>query len=705
MPKQVCYYDIEVLKNVFLCCVKIGSGKMFTFEISKRKNQLMEMCDFFLEPDRVFAGYNCMGYDTPIMNMIITSLHDFLAEDPLVITTKCHELSSIIVTGDHNAAGRYKFMNYFEQLDLMTLLASKALRVGLKALQVTMFYPNVQEMVVDWNKDIAIDKIDDLIFYCHNDVHSTAMLGGLLKGQILLRQQITKKMGIQNLLSKDPVGVGVEVFTQAICNKLKIAKSQLEEYREVPSYTSYSDLVQPNVTFTSVVMNEVLDWYKGSYVTGDDEVFTPSGYKVAKNGRRTNIVDKTIIYGKLQHTFAQGGLHSINKPKIYIADGKMRIIDIDAESLYPSLGAAYKFGPKGFAIEFSDQLGSFKAERVIAKAIGKNKEKRYTAKEVEDAKIEDQTKKLSLNSIIGYLRNKYSEYFAPQANAAICINGQLMIGMLIERMEDAGFECIMSNTDGITLLVPRDRYDEFKAIYKDWESITKLKMEETEYEKMVIYAVNDYVAYKGSYTIMKDGEEIKVPGYSDVKDTLTWDNPEDVLEYNYAFIKTTPNNDKVSDYVKAKGLFGYYARLGKGLDSLIVAKALIDYYGKGTPVEETITNGKYIYDYIMFQKVGKQYDVIWNGQKIQHINRFYVSKQAPFLYKSQEMTKTNRKTGVTINSKSMEGIIAGRGIQIFNKFEDRSMPEYKIDYSYYINRARDITRSLEPEQLQLFNDS
>ena len=50
----------------------------------------------------------------------------------------------------------------------------------------------------------------------------------------------------------------------------------------------------------------------------------------------------------------------------------------------------------------------------------------------------------------------------------------------------------------------------------------------------------------------------------------------------------------------------------------------------------------------------------------------------------------------------MEGVIAGRGIKLFNEFVEKPMEEYKIDYSYYINRAKDIVRALEPEQLSLF---
>jgi hypothetical protein len=684
MAKQLCFYDIEVTINLFLCCVKVGKdGELKTFEISERKNDLLDMITFFLNPEYIFVGYNCMGYDTPIMNMIIDEMQELVGEDYTEVTTKAYNMSAKIIGGERDTMSRYRFLDFFKQIDLMTLLASQALRVGLKPLQVTMFYKNVQEMVVDWTKPVPLEDFDNMIFYCHNDVESTAKLGHLLKGQLELRLDIMKTIGLQGLLSKDPVGVGVEVFTNDICKQMGIQKQQLMDFKTVPPITKYSEFIEPIISFRSPVLNEVLEWYKASTVTHDDIVTTPSGY--TPKGKR--IVSKTVVFNNLQHTFAQGGLHSVNKPAIYEQTDKMMIIDLDVDGYYPSLVAEYGFGPKGFAGYFSKTISNYKDQRIKAKAIGKNKQGIYTPEQVKVAQIEDKTKKLSLNSMVGKLRDKYSAYLAPQANAAICVNGQLMLAMLIEDMEDAGYQCIMSNTDGATFLVPTFEYEKFKTIYKAWEAKTRLTLEETFYEKMVITGVNDYVSYK--------------KGYNDIKDSLGWDNPEDVLEYNYAFIKSTPNNDRVSDYIKAKGAFGYYATLGKGLDSLIVSKALIDYFGKGIPIEHTIEMCPYIYDFVAFQKIGKQYDVIHNQKTIQHINRFYVCKQAPMLYKQKTVMKENKKTGKTETVKTMESVIAGKGVRLFNEYEDKPIPEYNIDYSYYIIRCRDIIRSLEPEQLSL----
>lgn len=149
-------------------------------------------------------------------------------------------------------------------------------------------------------------------------------------------------------------------------------------------------------------------------------------------------------------------------------------------------------------------------------------------------------------------------------------------------------------------------------------------------------------------------------------------------------------------------MFLYYARLGKGLSPLIIPKALIDYFGKGIPIEETIKNGKYIYDYVMFQKIGRQYDVIYNNEKVQHINRFYISKNSPYLYKSKETYKLDKKTNTSIKVKTMESVIAGYGVEIFNEYVEKPIQEYKINYQYYINDANKVIELLEPKQLTLF---
>ena len=58
---------------------------------------------------------------------------------------------------------RWKYAKNFLTLDLLTMLYSKALRVSLKEMQVTMMYKNVQEFNCDWQSPLALQEIDNMI--------------------------------------------------------------------------------------------------------------------------------------------------------------------------------------------------------------------------------------------------------------------------------------------------------------------------------------------------------------------------------------------------------------------------------------------------------------------------------------------------------------------------------------------------------------
>lgn len=661
MTRKPCVFDEEVLPNAFICCCKVIGKKNITFEISARKNQLQEMHDFFMSGKYTFVGYNCGLYDTPIMNMIIKDVTNFLQGDYSLLTQAAHELSSQIVSHSSPIVYQYAFLNYFPQIDLMTMMASKALRVGLKSLQVTMCFKNVKEMIIEWSKDIEENKIDEVISYCYNDIDSTTELFSLLRSDLQLRMQIQKEFKIR-CLSKDPVGVGVAIFSKYICEELGIYnEKQLYDHMENFSIIPVKDYILPNIQFKTKPFQDVLKAF-------NNLVLDSKGQSTIKEW------SVSAMCGNLKHTFALGGLHSYNTPDIYESDENWLVIDADCTGMYPNTAINWNFGPKGFKQSFINTLLRLKNDREEAKKLGN--------------KVKDKSMKLSTNSILGHLRNEYGPYFAPEANTAICVNGQLFLAMLIEELELVGIEVIMSNTDGITSRVHKAQLDTYYRICKEWEIISKFNLEFAEYEKMVITGVNDYISYK--------------EGYSQVKDKLKWPNPIDWIEYNYAFIKSTEDGLLIDKYIKTKGFFVPYLRLGKGLDSLIVPKALIDYYGKGIPISNTILNANNIWDFIKFQKIGKQYDVVWNETKMQHINRFYVSKRGAYLYKVKNVDKYDKKTNSTITIKSLQNVLKGYGVNIMNEYEEKEMKDYNIHYEYYLRQANEIIRKLEPIQQSLF---
>ena len=70
--KTAYVYDIEVFKNVFHCTILNSETEgLHKFECSIRNNQMQELCDFFLNTDGYFVGYNNIHYDNPIINYCI----------------------------------------------------------------------------------------------------------------------------------------------------------------------------------------------------------------------------------------------------------------------------------------------------------------------------------------------------------------------------------------------------------------------------------------------------------------------------------------------------------------------------------------------------------------------------------------------------------------------------------------------------------
>lgn len=330
-------------------------------------------------------------------------------------------------------------------------------------------------------------------------------------------------------------------------------------------------------------------------------------------------------------------LHSQNNPEIVIPKNDEYLLHIDAASLYPTLLIEWGLIPKHLGKEFLMTYSNIKKERIEAKHSGN--------------KLKDKTLKLALNAVTGLMQSQHSWLYSPEDVMRIRMNGQLILLMLAERLIDStGCRVIQYNTDGIYAILKKDKYELYKKTKSEFEKISRLVFEEDQYEKFIQYAVNDYIAIK--------------KGYSETKD---------------------------QDLIETKGMFINYPQLGKGLDCLIIPKALIKYFADEIPVEKTIKECNDIHDFISYQKIGKQFAVdIGTKQNINHINRFYYSTNGDFLIKRDKDTgkqiKVNSNFGVTL-------------MNVIPK--DYKLPD-NINYQYYIGQCKKIINELKNIQLTLF---
>lgn len=493
--KIVYVYDIEVFQNIFHCSVKnTETNNIYKFEISERKNQLRELVKFFKQVDKyitwgdyyttninipanvIFCGYNNLHYDNPIINYIIEYEDKLMQYNIPTICSSIFNLSKTITTSSEDnidAWKHWKYQIWFDTFDILTMLYSNKLRVGLKEIQVTMQYPNVQEFVCDWTKPLPLEDFDSMIDYNINDIESTSELLNRCKKDVDLRIAIEDEYGVR-VLSKDGVNIGMKILTQKYLEKTGLTWWDIKDLRSPMSVIPLKDVILPFIRYDSPILQRVLEDMKNQIVSPGRK-----GY------------ENKFVFNNLRYSVGVGGIHSVNSPEIIIPRDDEMLIDIDVASLYPSMLIEYEFYPKHLGKEFLEVYKQIKDERIEAKHNGD--------------KVKNETLKLALNGLSGNLQNEHNFCYSPFAVMQIRINGQLLLLMLAEKLTQIGCRIVQANTDGLFVLLKKDAYSKVNSICREWEQLTKLTLEEDRFKAMYQYAINDYFAITEDNKVKEKG--------------------------------------------------------------------------------------------------------------------------------------------------------------------------------------------------------
>lgn len=312
------------------------------------------------------------------------------------------------------------------------------------------------------------------------------------------------------------------------------------------------------------------------------------------------------------HTFGWGGLHGA-KPN-YIGEGIY--VNSDVGSFYPSLMLQYDFQSRN--INDKTKFQNIYDTRMKLKHEGRKKEQAPL--------------KIVLNSTYGAMKDKYNNLYDPRQANNVCINGQLMLLDLIEKLENK-WELIQSNTDGVMFkLNSKDDLEEYENICNDWCSRTRMTLEHDIINKVIQKDVNNYLI------VMENGK------------------------------------------VKSKG--AYVKELNKLDNDLpIVNKALKDYFVKNIPVETTINSCNDLIEFQKIVKVSGKYKYALHGNKIlnEKILRVFASR-----------SKVDKGVFKVHNNKDTPDKIANTPERCFIENGDLNgvkVPR-KLDKQYYINLAK-----------------
>lgn len=240
----------------------------------------------------------------------------------------------------------------------------------------------------------------------------------------------------------------------------------------------------------------------------------------------------------IKHVFAWGGVHGAREKYHYRCDKDHLMLHVDVESFYPRL------------MIWHDLLtrNAKKPER-FKQIFERRMQLKHEGKKKEQAPL-----KIVINGTYGICKDKTSKAYDPRNANLICVNGQLLLLDLIEKLEAVpSFELIQSNTDGLIIKIHRRDFDLVDDICYEWEKRTDMKLGFDYVREIWQKDVNNYV-----FTDFDGGVERKG-----------------------AYVKELSPMDN---------------------DLPIINKSLVDYMLKGVPVEKTINACD---DLIGFQKICK----------------------------------------------------------------------------------------------------
>lgn len=661
-------YDIEFYQNFF--CVNFKSfpdgEEKITFEISERKDERKQLLEFLKTEGLRLIGFNNVGYDYPVLHMLIES-----PEISLMIWWKKVQRE---VFNQRNTI--WESQRHVFQIDLFKInhYDNVARSSSLKWLEFTKNWHKVQDLPIKPDQLIQEPNMNRMIQYCWNDVDFTFELAKDCWNAVVFRENMTEVLG-RNVMDYSDVKLG-EYLNRKKYEELSGKK--WKEFRDDRTHRkSYkmSDIIPDVVEFQSPVMKKFLeelrqrefiddkrDKFRYDIIIGDEfeEVrrrsFQDTDSKIDKDLQPSLLALKTVV------TFAKGGLHTVELPRVFARKEGYTLVEKDVGSMYPRSIVVDGIYPKHLGKEWNEGIANAYDYRLnVLKP--KMKELEYGSKEYQKVDDEQAVYKLAMNGGgFGKLGSAYSWQYDPLAKYRVTMGCELKLLMLIEAFVLRGIEIVSVNTDGVVIHYPKTMQDTVDRIHKWWEEKTQFLLEDTYYDKLVFSSVNHYIA---SIVDPKTDEKVKV---------------------------------------KYKGDFEIDKDPHKNNSQRIVTIALSEYFIKGVPINDIIGTLGYkfnnggkeesvsIYDYCIGKKKTSSCEYwLVNRGKAEKLNdkviRFYISKEPNQLLKKYTKGKMEG---------SFEKVNAGFNVTMFmDWFPAAVMNGYKIDKNYYINECKKIIQPIE----------
>lgn len=506
----------------------------------------------------------------------------------------------------------------------------KAIIAGLDPCKVSDML--IEQKISGWRIDRTLHKIPLYIFEISDTYRSLKELE-LFMGEDIRESSVP--FDLDRYPNEKEISELASYCLHDVRMTFKVFEQVYYRYEAQIGLVEYFNLDESMINKTEAQLSAyILEAKKPNYERNDQSEFQIiktlelSKYKDIKdwyenyNNRDLKKYLRVNVYG-IETDFGWGGLHSARKK--YEAEDY--IVNSDVSSFYPSIMIQY--GLLSRNVKQPDKFKEIRDTRFKFK-----KEKNPIEKSL----------KLVLNSAYGACLDINNDLYDPQQGTAICVNGQLLLLDLIEKVElefkDKGI-FIQGNTDGVMFkFYSKEDVDKYIEICNEWCKRTGMELEHDFIKKIIQKDVNNYIYIK------EDGE-IKSKG---------------------AYVKQLSMIDN---------------------DLPIVNKAIKEKLINNIDIETTINNATELIDFQKCVKVTGKYSHVIHGQEIIDLKVLRVFASKSISDSSIMKVKADGKS-------EKISYTPDRAFIDNSNIIDKKVPDY-LDKSWYIGLAKDRLDSFIPD--------
>lgn len=522
--------DAEVFShdNMWVFC------NVVTGEFIEIHNDNIAIERFISDEDPIFIGFNIRDYDQHILKCGLLGYEPELVKEANDIIIESNNPIEIYNWFRENNAG------WTELPALVDLFPDIQNKPSLKLLEGFMGL-SIEECSIPWDIDrpLTQEEVDEVFFYCRNDVIATMELWNLRQDYVQAKIRLCELFGV------DPLKELKHPMARVAADLLEAERTEYpnEDY-VFPEHLNTDNL--PDCVFhfannfdrdegltttknTKGNPHTVLfDFYGCSTTVGVGGIHSAVGY----------LQPKYVKVGADKGKFL--GMESVTTPYHEKATDDRVILIQDIGAYYPNTIVKCGYMSRSVPIENQGMYGKCITQKDIAKAA--------------QDKLSEAAYKSFINIVSGTYRSKGNALGDAMQGMSLCITGQLYMLDLIEQMHQVSgtIKLIQINTDGWIISVDKSELHLIDDIVNRFKKLTGYKVDTDPISEIWQRDVNNYALTFADGTIKVKGGT--VGGY----------------------------------YGKEKN---WVAR-GFSYSNTIIDKALVDYLVYGTPIKETIDNEK-----------------------------------------------------------------------------------------------------------------